>query len=116
MCKHESWSHFKAVTKLTKKKELFGHKDQKYVWRREGEAFNPDCEPANYAEETSLCKKDNKIIWTPPILSRYNEKLVDGYQKHLIEVKMAKGNLTKYKHCCMYIFDPADFVIFPEDL
>ena len=23
------------------KKELFGHNDQKYVWRREGEAFNP---------------------------------------------------------------------------
>ena len=36
------------------------------------------------------------------------QKLVDGYQKHLIEVKMAKGHLTEYQYYCTYI-EPADF-------
>ena len=28
---------------------------------------------------------------------------MDGYEKHLIEVKMAKRHLTKYLNYCMYI-------------
>lgn len=39
------------------------------------------------------------------------QQLVDGYQKHLMEVIMAKGHLTKYHNCCMYIFHPADLVL-----
>ena len=62
----------------------------------------------DYAEETSPCQKANRFSWTAPILSRgvvkdsarslpeACQKLVDGYQKRLIEVKMAKGHVTKY--------------------
>ena len=42
-----------------------------------------------------------------------DQKLGDGCQKHLIEVKMVKGHLTQYhNYIYMYIFEPADLVIF----
>lgn len=30
------------------------------------------------------------------------QRPVDGYQKHLIKLKLATRNLTKYEVCCMY--------------
>lgn len=33
------------------------------------------------------------------------QKLADGYQKHLDEVQLAKGHLTKYWWGCMYTYD-----------
>lgn len=44
-----------------------------------------------------------------------NQKLVDGNQKQLTEVKMAEGHLTKYQNYCMYISEPAELVTFSEN-
>ena len=43
-----------------------------------------------------------------------DQKLVDGYQKHLTKVKMAKRHWTEYQIDDRYIFDPAYLVTFSE--
>ena len=40
------------------------------------------------------------------------QKLVDGYQNHHTDVKMARRLSTKYHNYFMYIFDAVGLVIF----
>uniref|UniRef100_A0AAZ1WY76 Uncharacterized protein n=1 Tax=Oreochromis aureus TaxID=47969 RepID=A0AAZ1WY76_OREAU len=35
-----------------------------------------------------------------------DQKLVESYQKHLVEVQLVKGHLIKYQMGCVYIFEP----------
>ena len=51
--------------------------------------------PTNLVEVNHFCQEE----WQP----KDYQKLVDGYQKQQIEVKVAKGHLTKYYNNCMYI-------------